>query len=121
MKIILPTKNKKVTYDNPRKKYTTVYFGLPLKLAKRITDSAKKQKTTESAMLRCILGRFLKNIQKIRLKRQVCLKTSIQNMKTKPRTIWKWQDEKIRRISEETGRSISALVREAIYHYYHSK
>ena len=107
-------KRHSVRYINPRSNYSTVYFGLPEKSAKKIENLAKKEKKTESEVLRHIIDDYLKKITMKKPGFEPFRKFSPVGLKTLPRTIRKEQDAKIRKLAEETGRPISEIVREAV-------
>ena len=107
-------KNYSVKGKNPRSAYSTVYFGLPERLAKKLTNLAKKEKKTESEVLRHIIDAYLKKTGRKKLKYEPCKKFSPVGLKVMPRTIRKDQDAEIRKIAEKTGRPISEIVREAV-------
>ena len=107
-------KNHPVKYINPRSSYSTVYFGLPEKAAKKLKNLARKEKKTESEVLRHIIDDYLKKTKEKKPKFEPFRKFSPVGLKTLPRTIRKEQDAKIRKLAEETGRPISEIVRDAV-------
>ena len=90
-------------------KYANIFIGLSVDLAKKLKKQAKKQGKAESAVLRNILDDYLK-----KLKKQHCLKQQCVGLQRLARTIRREQDIKLRKIAEETGMTISEVVREAL-------
>ena len=99
------------------KNYTTIYFGLAPKQAKKLEKSARKQGKTESGVLRQILDVYLKHVELHGLSYKPFKRTKPVGMKVLPRTVRKDQDEKLRHLAEKTGISISQLAREAVQKY----
>ncbi len=110
----LPNERQLVKTGTSRRNYTTVYVGLTPDLAKKLCNLAKKLNTTESAALRKILDAYFKDIEKKGLPYEPLRKISPVGLKVLPRTIRKEQGEKIRELTEKTGRKISELVRDAV-------
>lgn len=103
---------------NPsRRNYTTLYANLTPKQAKKLKNLAKKQKKSESEVLRKILDGYLQDIESRGLPYEPFRKLSFAGFKVLPRTITKEQDRKLRGIAEKTGRSINELTREAVERY----
>ena len=117
LQLSLPLKKQRFTCINPQKNYVNVYFGLTSKQAEKFKKLTKKEKKSESEVLRAILARFIYNMEKKKVGYRPCRKTSPQGLKTLPRTICKEQNKKLRELSEKTGRSLSELVREAVEKY----
>lgn len=85
-------------------------------LAKKLKNMARKQKKTESVVLREILDVYLQNVEKKGLTYEPYRRkySPIGNLKTLSRTIRKGQDLKLREVAEKTGRKTSELVREVV-------
>ncbi len=110
----LPVKKKDQGLNKPGKDFVTLYFALPENLLSKLVKTAKKQGTTESAVLRQMIDSYLAINKGKSHKFEPMRKTPIIGMKTTPRTVRRDQDKKLREIAEKTGRSISEIVREEI-------
>ena len=114
LKATLPYVNQLVKTNNPRRNYATLYVSLTTKQAKKLKYLARKQKKSESEVLRKVLDFYLKDIKTKGLPLEPYRKISPLGMKVLPRTITVEQDRKLREIAEKTGRRISELAREAM-------
>ncbi len=114
LKVTLPYKRQLVKIVSNRRNYTTLYANLTINQAKSLKNLAKKQRKSESEVLRQILDAYLRNIESKGLPYEPFRKLAVKGYKIMPRTIRKDQDMKLREIAEKIGRSISELVRVAV-------
>ena len=118
LKLTLPTKTKRVTDDQPGRKCVRVYFGLTEKQVEKLKHLAKKEQKSESAVLRDILDTYIFNMEDILLvEHKPFKKTSPKSLIKLSRTIYKEQDQKLRKLSEKTGRGVSEIVRKVLGKY----
>jgi len=110
----LPNEKQLVKTGTSRRNYTTIYANLSPDLIKKLRNFAVKEGKTESGALREMLDSYFKGIDKKGLPYEPLRKTSPIGLKVLPRTIKKEQGEKLRELTEKTGRKISELVRDAI-------
>lgn len=113
----LPNERQLVKTGVGTRNFTTVYANLSPDLIKKLGNLAKKENKTESAVLRKILDSYFKDIDKKGLPYEPLRKTSPIGLKVLPRTIRKDQGDKIRELTEKTGRGMSELLREAVQRY----
>ena len=96
--------------------YTTVYLSLTTEQAKKLREAAKKAVTSESEALRRMLDAYLAEVNKRGLPSEPYGKMRFLGYEERvvPRTIRREQDSRLREVSEQSGRSLSELVREAV-------
>ena len=114
LKATLPYTNQLVKTNQPRRNYTTLYVSLTPKQAQKVKNLAKRERKSESEVLRQVLETYLKGIETKGLLFEPYRKISLLGMKVLPRTITLEQDRKLREIAERTGRRISEVAREAV-------
>ena len=117
----MPVKRQRVKTDFSQRtrNYTTVYFSLTAAQAGKLREAAKKAAVSESEALRRMVDAYLAEADKRGLPSELYGKMRFLGYEERvvPRTIRKEQDAKLRELSERTGRSLSALVREAVERY----
>ena len=84
------------------------------KLIKKLENLAKKERKTESEVLRKILDAYFKDVDKKGLPYEPLRKIPPVGLRVLPRTIRKEQEARLRELAEKTGRKISELVREVV-------
>ena len=114
----LPNEKQLVKTGIGTRNFTTVYANLTPELAKKLKDLAKKEDKVESNILRKILDSYFKDIDKKGLPYEPLRKFSPVGLKLLPRTIRKEQGIKLMELTEETGRKMSELVRDAIESFF---
>ena len=121
--MLLPFKRKVVRRHGVTRaqRYVSLGFGLTKEQARTLKEASQREVITESAVLRKMLDVFLAEVDKRGLDK-VYGKGQIVGYEEKvvPRTIGKEQDQKLRQISRQTGRSMSSLIREAIERFHGS-
>ena len=98
--------------------YTNVLVSLTPELCQKLAVLAQKAKITESALLRRMLDKYLKSIEKGSVLYKPYQKTEfLGNMRVCARTISREEDKKLRELHNHSGRSISEIIREAVREY----
>lgn len=110
----LPNERQFVKTGEGTRNFTTIYANLSPDLIKKLGSFVGKEGKTESEVLRKMLDSYFKDIAKKGLPYEPLRKTSPVGLKILPRTVRKDQGDKIRDLTEKTGRKISELVRDAI-------
>ena len=110
----LPNERQLVKTGIGTSNFTTVYANVTPELARKLRNLVGKEGKTESEVLRKMLDSYFKDIAKKGLPYEPLRKTSPVGLKILPRTVRKDQGDKIRELTEKTGRKISELVRDAI-------
>lgn len=113
----LPSRKPLIKKNYGTRQMITCYVGLSQKEALKLQKLASDRGVTESAVLRQIIAWYLGQNRKIRHKHQPLQKTSPNARKVKPRTLSLEQDQALRKLADQTGRSMSELIREAVERY----
>ena len=97
-------------------KYASAYLILPSKLHKKLKKLSQKAKICESYVFRDVLDQYFKKLEKGKIVlNPPCHKSNIPgNCITKSRTIWKYQDLKLRELVDQTGVSRAEMMRQAV-------
>lgn len=113
-------KNKAITDDkNKNKNVVNAYFGLTLKLWKALEKRVQDTQTTRSHIVRQAIDAYLIVLNKTGFSKHKKYQKSVvgEGLKTMAVTIRKDQDRWLRLVSEQTGKKISLIGREAIEHH----
>ena len=112
MKAILPKRSWKNQISKSRN-YVTVYPGLTEDQLQKLNKIARETGRSCSEILREAIDQYLKTYkdeeQPVFLRKQ-----PIVGLKVVPRTIRRDQEERIREISQKTGKKMSEVMREAL-------
>ena len=110
-------KDKTVKDDkNKNKNVVNAYFGLPPKLWKTLEKRVQDTQTNRSHIVRQAIDAYLIMLNKTGFSKHKKYQKSVvgKGLKTMAVTIRKDQDRWLRRVSEQTGKKISLIGREAI-------